>query len=872
MAITVAMRTQVSQLYVSLFGRAPDGEGLGYWVTQLDSGKTVAQVAQDMYNVPAARAYYPAFATNEEVVATFYQNVLGRAVGTDTEGQAFWVAKMNASGATKGSVISEMLNVVANYAGTDAAGVASKALFNNKVAVAQYYGEQNGSIAGATTALATVTADVATVATAKAAALTSATASTGSTFTLTTGLDTVAGTTGNDTIVGSFDGAATSTSNLGDTVDGGAGTDTVRITSNAAATVVPTLTNVENLIIVDTVQESRDVSLNTALTSLELSGGTTINGATVTATLAAGQKLTLTGITDGDAAAATVADGGISIATGATVASVDLTVAGVGTTAGVTATANDALVVGVAGTGVTTLNITASGTNNIGLLNAGAALTTVNINSSGATTFWGTNAATITTVNASASTGAVTYDASGATGADQTITGGSAADTLTADLAVNLALNAGAGNDVVVLANATAANLASTTGAADSINGGEGTDTLQVIAADAASLVGDTAADRAVITGFEQLRVSDDLNASAFSIAPLGFNTLQIDVATTTAAATVSGFTSGATVEYRANTDSTGANGQVNVGMTGATNAGTPDDLLNIKLNANIGNQALAADAIEFRVGVAGINKLVVTTADRVNTDGATTRDDGYILTLASDNSVTSLTASGSSELSFASSASTAALVTINAADLAGDLIVDLSTNGLNQGVTVTGGAGTNTITGTGFGDVITGGARADTITLGAGADSATGGAGADTFVVVAADFTAATAAALAAAADSITDFAKASDIIDNDATISFVTNATAATGTAAINAEGIASFAAADDTLAERITAVEAAINAGGVAAAGQSAVFEFGADTYVFISEGTNGVGAGDALIKLVGVTGLSDTTITGANLLIA
>jgi hypothetical protein len=28
MAITVAMRTQVSQLYVSLFGRAPDGEGL----------------------------------------------------------------------------------------------------------------------------------------------------------------------------------------------------------------------------------------------------------------------------------------------------------------------------------------------------------------------------------------------------------------------------------------------------------------------------------------------------------------------------------------------------------------------------------------------------------------------------------------------------------------------------------------------------------------------------------------------------------------------------------------------------------------------------------------------------------------------------
>jgi hypothetical protein len=293
--------------------------------------------------------------------------------------------------------------------------------------------------------------------------------------------------------------------------------------------------------------------------------------------------------------------------------------------------------------------------------------------------------------------------------------------------------------------------------------------------------------------------------------------------------------------------------------------------LLNIKLNANIVDQANAAAAIEFTAGISGINKLVVTTADRVNTDAATTRNDGYILNLANDNSLTSLTISGSSELSFTSSATTAGLVTVNASALTGDLILDLSTNGLTQGVTVTGGAGTNTITGTGFGDVITGGARADTITLGAGADSVTGGAGADTFVVVTADYTAASAAALAAAADSITDFAKASDIIDFDSTISFVTNATAVTGTAAINAEGIASFAAADDTLAERITAVEAGINAGGAGAAGEAAVFEFGGDTYVFISEGTDGVGAGDALIKLVGVTGLSDTTVNGDNNLV-
>ena len=58
---------------------------------------------------------------------------------------------------------------------------------------------------------------------------------------------------------------------------------------------------------------------------------------------------------------------------------------------------------------------------------------------------------------------------------------------------------------------------------------------------------------------------------------------------------------------------------------------------------------------------------------------------------------------------------------------------------------------------------------------------------------------------------------------------------------------------------------------SAGGAAADGQAAIFTFGADTYVFISEGTDGVGAGDALIKLVGVTGLSDTTVNADNNLV-
>jgi hypothetical protein len=165
MSITVAMRTEISQLYVSLFGRAPDGEGLGFWVSSYSKGNSLANIAQSMYDTAPARAYYPLFATASEVVTTFYTNVLGRA--PDAEGLAFWVKEYSAA-TTQGAFFSKLISNVVNYTGTDAAGVTSKALFANKVAVAQYYGEQNGSVAGATAALNGVTSAAASVDAAKA--------------------------------------------------------------------------------------------------------------------------------------------------------------------------------------------------------------------------------------------------------------------------------------------------------------------------------------------------------------------------------------------------------------------------------------------------------------------------------------------------------------------------------------------------------------------------------------------------------------------------------------------------------------------------------------------------------------------------------
>lgn len=758
-------------------------------------------------------------------------------------------------------------------------------------------------------------------------------------------MDTLTGTSGNDTFIG--DAATITTS---DQVNGGAGTDTLKIYDLAAATDVPTMTGIETIEMINAnAPANLDLTGITELTSLILDNTTTTDdyliGAAVKATvktMVAGESVTLT-----SRATDTTAD--------LTVSALDVADAG-------TVTVN------FDGASIATVNLTSSGStkNNLTFASTGSEAT---INVDGSAELVLVNAATtITTFNAASSTGGVTFDMSAATGANQTLTGGSGNDTLTVDLARNITLDAGAGNDVVAFdAGTVLGDLSSTTGAADSIKGGDGTDTLSMTAATADSLDGDTAADRAVITGFERIRITTDLNNTTVNAAQFsgGVNYVQLGADTTTANGTITGLTSGATIENRSNVHAgstvtiadagvgswaanasvsatirgttvtytvvagdlvgndaadlaavaagltTAINTQFGAGtassaagvitltttvatavaegavdgditittaagdaietditMTGATGAGTPDDLLNIVLNGDITNN----DNVESAYGVAGINKLVISTADRVNTDAATDRNDGYIVNLTNDNNVTQITANGDRALAFTSTASTAALATFDAASLSGDLAINLTTNGLTQGVTVTGGSGTNTIVATGFADIITGGARADTITAGAGADKITGGAGADTFV-----FAASSSGGVPSATvfDEITDFAKASDIIDFGAqalSLSTTAASTAAVGTAAINAEGLATFNAADDTLAEKIAAVNAGLLAG-TEATGQVAIFEHDGSSYLYVyDDGADTVDAADVLIKLTGVTGLTDSTISGGDLTIA
>lgn len=295
--ITAAMSTQVAQLYVSLFNRAPERDGLGYWVQELANGKTMAQVAADMYAVEPARAVYPSFYTNDQIITAFYTNVLGRT--PDAEGKAYWVAKLNAS--TPGAVVVDMINAVVNYAGTDAAGLTSKSLFANKVTAGlQYAVTDLGNdpvVAANVNALVTADAAGAAVGSGAAAAIAFSSGATAVTtnFALTTGLDTITGTGGNDNIValidGTTDAVATTLTTL-DSINGGGGTDVLSLNvlngTGVAGSALAALPSVSM-----TAVETVNIRTAVELTDADLStwtGVTTVNLTEV----AAGKAVALT--------------------------------------------------------------------------------------------------------------------------------------------------------------------------------------------------------------------------------------------------------------------------------------------------------------------------------------------------------------------------------------------------------------------------------------------------------------------------------------------------------------------------------------------------------------------------------------------------
>jgi len=690
------MSAEIQKLYIAYFNRPADPGGLTFWTKQLAAGTSMAQIANSFSASAEYQAIYNA-SSNFELVVKLYQNLFGR---TPLAGEAsWWSDQITTNGAVTITTIANQL------ASGTTPGSADHTAITNKISAATAYTaaidtteeiiayKGTATFAKASAWLAPVK-DAATLATAIApATLTAAVAdavssgaASGSTFTLTTGVDSFTGTTGNDTFTG-FSGTG-ATISVADSVNGGSGTDTLRVFSDSATTLLPALTSIENLLINDTIHESRNIGTSTLadVVSLTLQGGTSIDGGTVTVTLGSGDSLALDGVTDGDGAAATMNDGGLAIAQAATLTSATLSIKDVGA-----ATANTALNIDLSGTGLATVDLTVSGANHVTFLNTGTVQTALNITGAGTMTMYGELATTVTTINAANTTAAQSMILTGTSA--RTATGGT-------------------GDDIFVLGAGYIGGAASTS-SRDIINGGSGRDTLSVTKAIAQAI----SVAQANLTSIETLAISDGVDGSFNATFFTGVDRVVLEAARTNAAATIT-VNSGTTVQMK-------------------VDAGDEDTIFTVTGTATTDTMTLILDSgVDFSgtTGTAetftGIETLNIQTQSTI---AGTVNIFADATTMTATASTETMNISGRTAITFTG------VVTadvINGAGLVGSSAILTLTGGTASAAVITGGEAADVLQGSTSADIISGGGGADLITSTGGTDTITFGAGSDIFLL----------------------------------------------------------------------------------------------------------------------------------------
>lgn len=701
---------------------------------------------------------------------------------------------------------------------------------------------------------------------------------------LTTGVDAIVGTSGDDTI-----SATQLTLTALDTIDGGAGNDTLNVVdASGAAYSFPASIDVKN---VETVNVKTAAAAITA--DVQAFAGLKTVNAEVVGTDAAVTVTTKGNVTAASATgstSATFTDNGttntlasvtVTDATGAVTADSDAltsltlkntsgaaTVTAAAATRALALTLNGVTAGAITDATATTLNITTTGAASTPTsITAGAATSvtvaadeklTTALTAAAATslTVTGDSLVTLTAGDISAVT-AVDSSAQTAGGLDidsftlgnaVSFVGGAGADSIKLG-ATTKAITLGAGNDTVLLAAGTTA-----LGTGGSIDGGAGTgDTIAFADADDA---GTASATAAAVSNFEVVELAGAAGAAvAVNLANLGGSSnlkLSADVGQ---ALTVTKFANNGTLTVTATqtgatslalTDATGTADAVNVAIAGAAAVGTgaltiagvetvnylTDDTATtptgIQHTSNLTATAVKTITVAGDAGLALTNTdTTVTTFDAsAVTKGAVSWTTGALANVAT-------VTGGAGNDSLIATASTKA-VTLNGG--AGDDTLTAA-NALNN--TVNGGDGIDTIT-TGSGaDVINGGAGNDIINSGTGLDVLTGGAGNDQFAV--------TVNVNGNTYATVTDAAKGDSFL-------FADQGTETFASARISLAGTAVF---QDYLD--------AATAGDGAANGAFGWFQFAGDTYLVQDNSTQATfqNGADIVIKLTGLIDLSTAT---------
>lgn len=129
--------TRLIELYIAFFNRIPDADGLSYWIGNKTGGQTINQIADAFYSAGVQYSSLTGFTdtmSNIEFVNVIYKNVLGRKDGADADGLAYWTGKLLDGSASRGSLVSTILDSAHTYKGDSSFGYVAD-LLDNKIAV-----------------------------------------------------------------------------------------------------------------------------------------------------------------------------------------------------------------------------------------------------------------------------------------------------------------------------------------------------------------------------------------------------------------------------------------------------------------------------------------------------------------------------------------------------------------------------------------------------------------------------------------------------------------------------------------------------------------------------------------------------------------
>ena len=141
-----AISTYINALYIVMYNRTADSNGYNYWSSPAQTGALLpASPVTDALAVSMASSFKIAQSTyfdaqyaalsDTNYILKLYQNLGGSTAGVGGDALIYWQFQLDKYSGDRAKLAGEFTKTFLDYAGTDVAGLARKAVFDNKVSV-----------------------------------------------------------------------------------------------------------------------------------------------------------------------------------------------------------------------------------------------------------------------------------------------------------------------------------------------------------------------------------------------------------------------------------------------------------------------------------------------------------------------------------------------------------------------------------------------------------------------------------------------------------------------------------------------------------------------------------------------------------------